>query len=163
MPYILYIKGYANVFDVLDAANDIVKKGTFQKSIESNGAPTKLLWQHIPEAPIGKILQIREDEYGLLIKAEIVASTQAGREAAALIKANVVTGLSVGIIPRRVTVNPMGYKEILDAMLYEVSVVTFPANHKAEIFSIQESKKEQGMSKLLQCAQNLKEVMQQLK
>jgi uncharacterized protein len=156
----VYIEGYASVFNYPDQSNDIVLKGAFARSIQDKFSPIKLLWQHDVNLPIGNIVTIKEDEHGLFIKAGLVQSTQAGREAIELIRLQVVSGLSVGIVPRRSMLNRNGYNEISEAVLHEVSVVTFPANLQARIKSIYEDKAD--LSELIHSANNLKSTLQQL-
>lgn len=124
------ISGYASVFGVRDSHNDIIKKGAFQSAAAQK---TKLLWQHDVEKPIGVVKFLKEDEYGLLIEAEINNNTIAGSEAAALIKQQAVSGLSIGFAIKSSDYNQEGSRVIDDIELREVSIVTFPANEHAEI------------------------------
>lgn len=124
------ISGYASVFGVLDSHNDIIKKGAFG-NIEAG--KVKLLWQHDYTKPIGVIKFLKEDEYGLMIEAEINNSTVAGSEAAALIKQQAVNGLSIGFAIKSSDYNQQGVREIDAIDLKEVSIVTFPANQEAGI------------------------------
>jgi uncharacterized protein len=152
----VYIKGYASVFRCIDQAHDIIKEGAFKETITQRNYPIKLLWQHDANNPIGSILHIKEDHYGLLIKATITNHTQIGREATELIKSGIVTGLSVGIVPTKCTTTSKGYNEILEAILYEISVVTFPANLYAKIDSIQDKTVSDNLTQLISSAKALK-------
>jgi uncharacterized protein len=152
----IQIQGYASVFSCIDQAHDIIKAGAFKNTIEKLNYSIKLLWQHDTNNPIGSITQIKEDNYGLFIKAIITTKTQVGRETAELIKSGIVNGLSVGIMPKKATINSKGYNEISEAILYEVSVVTFPANIHAKINSIYEKPESDNLMQLISTAKSLK-------
>jgi len=129
------ISGYASVFGVIDTHNDLVVKGAF-KNAESH--KVKLLWQHDVTKPIGIISLLKEDEYGLLLEAEININTVAGAEAVELIKQKAVAGLSIGFSINSSDYNKEGSRVISDVELREISIVTFPANQHAEIQCIKE-------------------------
>lgn len=129
------ISGYASVFGIIDKHNDVVKKGAFKNS-ESH--KVKLLWQHDSTKPIGVINFLKEDEYGLLLEAEINNNTVAGAEASELIKQKAVAGLSIGFSINSSDYNKEGSRVINDVELQEISIVTFPANQHAEIQHVKE-------------------------
>lgn len=124
--------GYGSVFGVLDNQNDIILKGAFERSLLEKGADIKLLWQHKTDEPIGVFDEIREDEYGLYVKGRLLLDVQRAREAYALMKVGALKGLSIGY-----SVNVADFEEIksarliVDVDLFEVSLVTFPANKDA--------------------------------
>jgi len=136
------ISGYASVFGVIDTHNDVLLKGAF-KNAESH--KVKLLWQHDTTKPIGVIRLLKEDEYGLLLEAEINNNTVAGSEASELVKQQAVGGLSIGFAINSSDYNKEGSRVIDDVELREISIVTFPANKHAEIQHV----KEVGSEKLL--------------
>lgn len=127
--------GYASKFNHVDAHNDVIVKGAFTKAIEQHKHNNiKLLWQHNQSHPIGRILEMVEDEKGLLIKAELLMDVAKGKEAYALIKSKAICGLSIGFSV--VSAYKSGQKNtrvITDANLYEISLVTFPANEEAKV------------------------------
>jgi HK97 family phage prohead protease len=155
------VQGYASVFKYADQAHDIIRAGAFKESIAKQGKQLKLLWQHDANNPIGSIVHIKEDNYGLFIKATITNKTQIGREAIELIRSRIVSGLSVGILPQKSFINAKGYNEISEAALYEVSVVTFPANLYAKISSMQETPQTDAITQLIHSAKSLKLSLQQ--
>ena len=124
------IYGYASVFENPDLDNDIVAKGAF-KNLDPN--KIKFLWQHDHSKPIGKIVSADMDSYGLKIEAEINNSSMFGAEASALIKQKAVEGLSIGFRTKSCGYDGNGCRVIDDIDLFEISVVTFPANDKAQI------------------------------
>ncbi|MDD3182365.1 MAG: HK97 family phage prohead protease [Alphaproteobacteria bacterium] len=129
--------GYASVFGNVDSYNEIVAKGAFQRSLAAwqakNAAPA-MLWMHDPTIPIGLWVAMAEDENGLVVQGRLALSTQKGREAYELLKMKALTGLSIGY--RVVTSKIDGKRKarvLTDVELFEVSLVTFPANDAARI------------------------------
>ena len=55
-----------------------------------------MLWQHDPAQPIGIWDEVREDARGLYVKGRLLEAVGRGREAAALIAAGAIDGLSIG-------------------------------------------------------------------
>jgi uncharacterized protein len=138
------IAGYASVFDLVDSQNDVIRQGAFASA---SVRKVKLLWQHDPNKPIGSIKSLSEDAYGLKFEAEINNEIETGREASALIKQGAICGLSIGFSVNSFVYDKNGIRVINGGDLSEISVVTFPANEKAEITSVKsksgnEAKKE---------------------
>ena len=126
--------GYASVFNVVDSQRDIVLRGAFMESIRGRAAEVKLLWQHQQDEPIGTITTLFEDERGLYVEGQLLMAWQRAREAFALLKAGVISGLSIGYTPRRYNVDPdTGVRELAAVDLWEISLVTFPANAAAGV------------------------------
>ena len=133
--------GYASVFDVIDYYDDEILRGAFAKSIAEK-MPV-MLWQHDSAEPIGVYESIREDDIGLWIEGRLLLDLEKGREAYILLKNQAIRGLSIGYIPtlwewenrenRRICL----LKEI---DLWEVSLVTFPANPKALVGEVKSIK-----------------------
>lgn len=144
------IAGYASVFDVIDAHNDIVVKGAFLSSLiqHYHTKYIKFLWQHNMHKPIGLIKQIYEDEYGLFVEAEINTSTIYGKEAESLIKQGAIYSFSIGFEPLETETLP-SFRLIKQIKLIEVSVVTVPANSYALINSIIDNTNIQSLEKKL--------------
>ena len=127
--------GYASVFNIIDENNDVILNGAFKNSIESKSI--KLLWQHCPDNPIGKIEMIKEDNYGLHITCRLCLSIQKGYEAHCLLKSGIINGLSFGynVIEEYSDYKEgIRYIELVD--LWEVSLVTFPCNTHAFVNNV---------------------------
>lgn len=131
-------EGYGSVFDVVDSYNERVAKGAFVRSIEEKGASgIALLWQHRGGEPIGVWEEMREDERGLFMRGNLNMDTQRGREAYALMKQGAIKGLSIGFMVRQSSEDrESGITTLTDIDLWEVSVVTFPANSAAQISAV---------------------------
>ena len=157
------IRGYASVFDRVDRSNDSISRGAFKDTLKEQKSKITLLWQHDASSPIGVITKIKEDNYGLYITASITSNTNIGREAIHLIQSGIVSGLSVGIVPERSRISQHGYNEILKVMLYEISVVTFPANVFATITSVYLGlDSEKNLRDLIQLSKATSSIIQQL-
>jgi HK97 family phage prohead protease len=126
--------GYASIFDVVDNQRDIMQRGAFSHTLRTRKTDIKLLWQHQQSEPIGIIEQAFEDEYGLYIQGRLLLDVQKAREAMALLKAGAVKGLSIGYSPIRYSIEPdTGIRLLAEVELWEVSLVTFPANEAAQV------------------------------
>ena len=130
------IQGYASLFGETDQGDDIVQKGAYAasiKALEAKGVRVKMLWQHDPAQPIGVWDEVREDERGLWVKGRLLESTQKGREAAALIAAGAIDGLSIGYRTTKASRNDKGQRLLSELELWEVSLVTFPMLPSARV------------------------------
>ena len=123
------IEGYASLFDRPDRGGDIVERGAFSKSLKalkSQARTVKMLWQHDPSQPIGLWEEIAEDARGLKVRGRILTNVVKGREAAALVAAGAIDGLSIGYRTRRSSKDKQGRRVLKELELWEVSIVTFP-------------------------------------
>lgn len=130
------IEGYASLFGETDQGGDVVERGAYARSLAAraaSGQRVKMLWQHDPAQPIGVWDELREDARGLWVKGRLLDSTQKGREAAALIAAGALDGLSIGYRTRRAVKNDQGQRVLTELELWEVSVVTFPMLPSARV------------------------------
>jgi len=123
------ISGYASLFGKADQGGDVVETGAYKRSLEqlkTKNGRVKMLWQHDPAQPIGVWDEVREDKAGLWVKGRILRDVEKGREAAALIEAGAIDGLSIGYRTVRATKNDKGGRLLSELELWEVSLVTFP-------------------------------------
>lgn len=136
------IKGYGSVFDVVDWYNEVVVKGAFAKwlaSFKAAGQPLPMLWQHKSAEPIGIWKTFAEDDHGLYAEGKLTLEVEKAREARALLKDGAIRGLSIGF-----DVPDGGYSYdsnagvflLKEIDLWELSVVTFPANEDAQVESV---------------------------
>ena len=132
------IAGYASLFGETDQGGDVVLPGAYKASLErlaKAGTRVKLLWQHDPAQPIGVWDEVREDTKGLYVKGRLLTETQKGREAAALIEAGAIDGLSIGYRTIKADRDGKGQRQLSQLELWEVSLVTFPMLPEARIGS----------------------------
>lgn len=126
--------GYASVFDVVDSQRDVVKRGAFLQTLSGRLSEIKMLWQHKLSEPIGYFTAMFEDSYGLYVEGQLLMDVERAREAYALMKQGVVSGLSIGYAPIRYRRNPdTGVRQLTEVALYEISLVTLPANEQSRI------------------------------
>lgn len=128
--------GYASVFNIKDNYRDIILPNAFRKTLQNRNIKSdiKLLWQHSSEEPIGYFESMREDNVGLLVEGKILLDVEKGREAYSLIKSGAISGLSIGYnVVKADFDKKSGIRVISEIDLWEVSVVTFPANRHSKI------------------------------
>ena len=126
------VSGYASVFGVRDQGGDVVMPGAFAASLKA-GRPVKMLWQHDQGQPIGVWDEIVEDAHGLRVKGRLLTEVARAREAAALMAAGAVDGLSIGYRTQRAESLAGGGRKLLALDLFEISLVTFPMLAQARI------------------------------
>lgn len=130
------ISGYASLFGQVDQGGDVVAPGAYAaslKTLSGSGRAVKLLWQHDPAQPIGIWDEVREDNRGLYVKGRLLTDVARGREAASLIEAGAIDGLSIGYRTVRSTKDDSGHRVLSEVELWEVSLVTFPMLPEARI------------------------------
>jgi HK97 family phage prohead protease len=135
--------GYGAVFGNVDRHRDVILPGAFKSSLEywlERKTLPAMLWQHQMSEPIGIWSKIAEDDRGLYVEGRVLTSAgELERRAYAHLKAGSVSGLSIGY-----KIPPLGGEydakadvfklKVLD--LFEVSVVTTPANDEALIDAV---------------------------
>ena len=130
------VAGYASLFGKADQGNDVVQKGAYAASLKrlaARGGAVKMLWQHDPTQPIGVWDEVREDAMGLWVKGRILTEVEKGREAAALLSAGAIDGLSIGYRTVKSERNGKGQRLLSELELWEVSLVTFPMLPEARV------------------------------
>ena len=134
------VEGYGSVFGVRDNYDDVIAKGAFIQSLKDHkaaGTMPAMLWQHDAEKPIGVWTAMVEDEKGLRIKGQLAMETVRGKEAHALLKMGALNGLSIGFMSKEWAYDRETEVRTLTAIdLWEVSLVTFPANEKARVTNV---------------------------
>lgn len=133
--------GYGSVFGVVDSYQEVVARGAFTESLaelEAKGRPVPVLWQHRSSEPIGAWTDLKEDEHGLFGAGELMIGEVAqAKEAHALMKRRIVTGLSIGYWVRESSYDEKtGIRTLTKLDLVEISLVTFPANDDARVEAV---------------------------
>ena len=128
------VSGYLSVFGNKDSDGDIITKGAFAKTLSENKSRIAYLWQHDITKPIGKFLDLNEDEKGLFYTAQMSKSSL-GRDALTLMEEGILKENSIGfnIIKGK---EMEDHYQISEIKLWEGSVVTIAANPKAMIDSV---------------------------
>ncbi|MDT8856320.1 HK97 family phage prohead protease [Paracoccaceae bacterium Fryx2] len=136
------VEGYASLFGRRDQGGDVVQAGAYAASLArliAEGRRVKMLWQHDPAQPIGVWDEVREDATGLYVKGRILGEVERGREAAALLAAGAIDGLSIGYRTLRAERDGKGQRLLAELELWEVSLVTFPMLPEARVSAKGES------------------------
>lgn len=134
-------EGYGSVFGVEDSYGDAVMKGAFLRSLTewtAKGRLPSMLWQHKMSEPIGIYTEMKEDEHGLYVKGRLLIDDDPlAKRAYAHLKAGSLGGLSIGYILRDYEYDKsIGIYKLKDIDLWEVSLVTFPANEEAQVTNV---------------------------
>lgn len=135
--------GYASVFDVVDNHKDAILYGAFTETLKKkhNGKDIKLLWQHKMDEPIGVFTTMREDSHGLYVEGKLLLDVQRGKEAYSLLKSGAMDGLSIGYSAVKYGYDEeTGVRFLTEVELWEVSLVTFPANEAAGVTALKDDK-----------------------
>lgn len=143
------VSGYAIVWGSKNSYNEIVLKGATLNSLNARGVGSgkneiQFLKFHNPDDIVGKLTELREDDYGLFFKVEIL-KTQLGEDTLEQIRAGVLKQLSYGF---NYIWDKTEYDEASDAYvlreikLWEISLVTWSADENAQLRSFGEFQKQ---------------------
>ena len=132
--------GYASVFGEVDLGKDVIERGAFARSIARKGpGGVRMLFQHDPAEPIGRWTRISEDEIGLHVEGQLTLGAPRADEVYAHLKNRALDGLSIGFrTVRSQGDRKTGVRRILEADLWEISVVTFPMLPSARVVSVKQ-------------------------
>lgn len=126
-------EGYASKWGGVDSYGDTILKGAFAKTLAKT--QPKMFWNHEWSMPVGKWLDIGEDDTGLFVKGELTPGLTLATDIRAAMKHGTLDGLSIGGFLRK-----DGYEEkdgrrtIREwSDLAEISPVAFPADSAARI------------------------------
>ena len=119
-----------------------VGKVVFAKNSIEIGDPgkVKMLMQHRPEKPIGRMQKFQQAEDGIYASFKISASMQ-GQDALILASEALVDGLSVGVDVNK-SIQKKDYLYVTSATLREVSLVESPAFSAAQVTKVAASESE---------------------
>ena len=134
----LLFTGYASVFDKAYGVRDskgvyeeTIKQGAFKKTLQEQD-DVRFLVNHdgIPLARTSSgTLELEEDDYGLFVRAELDPSNPTVAEVASAMKRNDLTEISFAFQAIKDEFDESGQnRSVNEARLFDVSVVTYPAN-----------------------------------
>ena len=134
----LLFTGYASVFDkpygVRDSRgqyNETIKQGAFKKTLQEQD-DVRFLVNHdgIPLARTSSgTLKLEEDDYGLFVRAELDPNNPTVAEVASAMKRGDLNEMSFAFAAIKDNFDNSGEnREVNEARLFDVSVVTYPAN-----------------------------------
>jgi len=130
--------GYASLFGEVDLGRDVVMPGAFARSLKRRGAGgIRMLFQHDPNLPIGVWEEVREDERGLYVRGKLTPGVAKAGEVLELMRAGAVDGLSIGFRTVKAQRDQKSRtRRIIEADLWEISVVTFPMLPTARVSAV---------------------------
>jgi HK97 family phage prohead protease len=126
--------GYASTFGNIDQGGDVVLHGAFRDSLERRPQP-KLLWQHDVAEPVGRVLQLKEDDRGLHGHFKLSRTTR-GHDAYQLLKDGAIDSMSIGYVPEDQEFDEAGIRRLKSVSLLEISIVSIPMNEEALITAV---------------------------
>lgn len=133
--------GIAATHDFVDSAGNRIQRGAFDESLKEmkkRGALLPALWQHLRHEPIGVYKEIRETKEGLFVRAELPREdTFVNGRVIPQLRMGSISRMSIGWLPHVWTYNEEeSVRDITEAQLMEVSLVTFPADDHAGILEM---------------------------
>lgn len=135
---VVTITGYASTFGNEDLGGDIVVKGAFTESLQKRGMPLLLFQHKMEDAPLGPVIEAKEDARGLWFKAELPKddSFNKGRVIPQL-KRKGLKGVSIGFrVKAGGAQRRNGVRYIEKADLFEISLVNMPMNPQAAVETV---------------------------
>jgi HK97 family phage prohead protease len=91
------ITGYFAAFNIKDADGDIIQPGAFTKSVGDMFPKGRIkhLMNHDPSKPLGKLMELKEDEYGLRYVSKI-GTHSLGRDFIKMVESDLIKEHSIG-------------------------------------------------------------------
>lgn len=131
--------GYGSVFGVEDSYGDVVMQGAFEASLKQK--MPAMLWQHNRHEPIGVYTHVYEDTHGLYVEGQLLIDDDPlARRAHAHLKAGSISGLSIGFNLKDYEYdNQLDVFKLTEIDLWEVSLVTFPANEESRVETVKQA------------------------
>jgi HK97 family phage prohead protease len=154
------VTGYFANFDTTDSDGDVIRKGAFVRTISEYG-PTarrpriKHLLNHDSWQPLGKLIELKEDNYGLYYESQ-VGSHDLGTDFIKMIESELITEHSIGYRTMKFTqLKPWSewkegetMRDLLELKLYEGSSLTaWGANPNTPLTGLKAHLKAEKMSK----------------
>jgi HK97 family phage prohead protease len=132
---VMTIEGYGSTFGGdPDSYGDIVAKGAFKDSLKAR--LPKMLYQHDPRKLCGVWTEAKEDSKGLFLRGSFIDTTL-GRDAYVEAKSGALDSMSIGFSCSSADYDEKkGTRTLKQINLFEVSLVTFPANTNALITGV---------------------------
>jgi len=156
--------GHASTFWAVDSYQSAMAPGAFRETIKRKGDQRLVLWNHDTDAVIGKTTALKEDKVGLTFSAAVSTGTQRGHESMVLLRDEVPLGMSFGFRTTKdrtaEETDPLDFSQqpglkakdvrvITGVDLWEVSLVTFPANEAATISAVRSELERDTITTLL--------------
>lgn len=164
---------YLSKFDSIDSDSDVIRKGSFSKSLMERGTDSMsnrkiaFLRHHDWQQPIGKWLTLQEDDYGLYGVAQMGNSSIAN-DAWEDYKMGIIREHSIGFqyvqdkvrFVEDAAMTGGGYYDITEVKLFEGSAVTFGSNEFTQVVEVKSAEEKQ--SKLIETSKHIENVIKSL-
>lgn len=131
----MLFSAYGSAFGKTDSYGDTIVPGAYARWLES-GEKIAMLWHHMSTEPIGKYLDAKEDDYGLLLDGELTPGVQRAHETYALMKHEAISGFSIGYTAVKSRDLDDGRRALEEIQVHEVSPLPFPADNFARLVGI---------------------------
>lgn len=127
--------GYASTFGNVDSYGDTIVKGAYAETLAKNGMPRMFFNHDATAVPIGKWVEAKEDDYGLLLTGEFTPGNALAQEVRAALKHGTLDSMSIGYSLKKGDYEETAAGRLIRkvARLSETSIVTFPADKFARI------------------------------
>jgi len=144
--------GFAAVYGNKDHQGDIIEPGAFTRTGNALEWEVPILWQHDVTRPIG-VGKLEDKPKGLQIHGFLNLAVKTAQEAHELMKPKpgfkrgIIRGLSIGYDVIKDAIEE-GVRKLKEVKLWEVSLVTFPANSRALIGDVKQAQLDNRISML---------------
>ena len=152
---------YLSKFDTMDSDFDIIRKGSFSKSLQERGPGSSsnrkiaFLRHHDWTKQIGKFISLEEDDFGLFAVAQLGRSTD-GDNAYKDYEDGIIKEHSIGFqyIEDKIkfvedkTSESGGFYEVSEIKLFEGSAVTFGSNEFTPVIDVKGEQKTEYIEKI---------------
>ena len=139
-----FVQAYT-MYDVEDSDGDFGRKGMFSKTWKENNSRIKHILNHDITHPIGKPLELWDDNNHAFIKSRI-GTHKDGDDFIEMVDSGLITEASYGFQVIKDNKMSDGKRELLEVKLWEVSSLTgWGANQHTPVVSLQKSLSKDGL------------------
>lgn len=157
-------EGHASTFWRTDSYGTAFSPSSFRKTLAERGSRVPVLYQHNPDLNVGVPLRLEEDQRGLFVEAKLFDDGADGTVLLKRMRQGARFGMSFGFrtvkdraaadddpldMAQMPDVDRREVRVIDEVRLYEVSVVSFPANEAAEIIAVRASRETDALATVL--------------
>lgn len=135
----VFIKGIASSFGNTDRTGDVIEPGAFKKTIKlmkSGERKVAFLNQHRMDQPIGVVDTLKEVGLTVVFEGRLAREHSIVKDMLPLLKMGALHSVSIGFNIIDSEMDNDGIRTIKEIDLWELSIVTIPANEKTKITSV---------------------------
>jgi HK97 family phage prohead protease len=127
--------GRASVYGVVDSYGDVVMPGAFTKTLQKSNNRIKVLAQHNPDDVIG-LATLEDSADALMASGSLVLELQSAKDMYTRLTNGLIDGISIGYVTENASLDKNGLRQLNEISLWEISLVTFPANDFARVTDV---------------------------